>query len=1102
MSPESILDAVLKITEPAEQSAFLDAACGEDMKLRQEIELLILAHAASGDFMNRSALPQGATQAENATRNYVPRELSPGTVIAKRYILEQKLGEGGMGEVWVARQSEPVKRRVALKLIKPGMDSRSVVQRFEQERQALAMMDHPHIARVYDGGVTSDHRPFFVMELVNGLPLTKFCDSSKLTPRQRLELFVPICQGVQHAHNKGIVHRDLKPGNIIVCVIDGKPVPKIIDFGVAKATGGKLTDESMATQLGAVIGTLEYMAPEQAGFSSHDIDTRADLYSLGVILYELLTGLRPFDAKRLRQAALDEVIRIIREEDPPSLASRLSTDESLPSVAAVRGTEPRRLLALIKGELDWIVHKCLEKDRERRYETANGLARDIQRYLTDEVVEARPPSASYRLKKLLKRHKGKVIAACLVLATLIIGIIGTSIGLFEARRQEELANDARKAEALRAEGERLAKLDAQAKEKLAGERLVLAETEKKKADAEKQIAQAVRDFLLNRLLGQADSSNQADALLLQNDFTQDARKDLTVRELLDRAAKSLGPDQINSNFPGQFLVHAEILHSMGRTYLGVGEAQKAFDFLERSVALRKEHLGKDHPLTLSSLSSLAKASLECGKLSQALEQFKLVYQEQQKILGHEHKDTLLTLVNLAGTYRELGNFFLAVQKLEEAQKLLSSTLGDTHPYTLSTMNNLAGSYRDAGRYKDAIRIYEQVRDLQIKTRGANHPDTLSTLNNLGLAHQLDNRINQAIELFQKSLEVKSKVLGDDHPDTLTTKSNLASAFRDSGKYVQAIELLEQICQVKVQKLGPDHPSSLNTSSNLANALRLAGRFPQAIALFEQVIEKQKTILGIDHPARLTAMNNLALAYQSTQKFETAIALLEQVHKAQVSKLGEDHPNTLGTLYNLGLCYRDHGMMQQSINAFNQIYERRLKISGMNHVSTLDAMQSLAKSYARAGQADKALSLYRPFIEAERQRTSGNLAFSFVIVPVAAELLNCGKPAEAEELFREALTLQEKSQPNRWTTYYSASMLGDSLFAQKKFQEAEPWLLKGAQGLLSQIRTIPPQRTDRLSAAIDRILQFYTETNKPDEVKKWQAEKAKLTKPESSTKPSK
>jgi serine/threonine protein kinase/cytochrome c-type biogenesis protein CcmH/NrfG len=385
-----------------------------------------------------SVLPEtapGVSAPGDATVDWQPA-VAPGVVIAGRYTLVEMIRAGGMGEVWVAKQTEPVKRKVALKFIKAGMDSKSVLARFEAERQALALMDHPNIAKVLDGGITAAGNPFFVMELVNGMPLTKFCDDAKLTPRQRLELFVPICQAVQHAHQKGIVHRDLKPSNILVTLYDGKASPKVIDFGVAKALAGKLTDESLSTQLGAVIGTLEYMAPEQAGLSAIDIDTRADIYSLGVVLYELLTGLRPFDAKRLRKAAFDELIRIIREEEPSKPSTRLSSDESLPSLAALRHTEPKRLVALMRGDLDCIVMKALEKERSRRYETANAFARDVQRYLADEPVEAQPPSMRYQLGKFLRRNKGRVLATSVVLFMLLLGLIAGTAGIIWHQNEE------------------------------------------------------------------------------------------------------------------------------------------------------------------------------------------------------------------------------------------------------------------------------------------------------------------------------------------------------------------------------------------------------------------------------------------------------------------------------------------------------------------------------------------------------------------------------------------------------------------------------------------------------------------------------------------
>ena len=337
----------------------------------------------------------------------------PGPVIGN-YKLLQVIGEGGMGTVYMAEQTTPVRRTVALKLIKAGMDSRQILARFGAERQALALMDHPNIARVFDAGATDTGRPYFVMELVKGIPITRFCDERRLTTRERLELAIPVCQAVQHAHQKGVIHRDLKPSNVLVALYDGKPVPKVIDFGVAKAAGPRLTEQTLCTDFGAVVGTLEYMSPEQAELNQLDIDTRSDIYSLGVLLYELLTGTTPLDRKRLKAAAILELLRVIREEESPRPSLRLSTTEELPSIAACRNIEPRKLSGLVRGELDWIVMKALEKDRNRRYETANGLAADLRRYLDDEPVQACPPSAAYRFRKFARRNRAAVVTAGLI----------------------------------------------------------------------------------------------------------------------------------------------------------------------------------------------------------------------------------------------------------------------------------------------------------------------------------------------------------------------------------------------------------------------------------------------------------------------------------------------------------------------------------------------------------------------------------------------------------------------------------------------------------------------------------------------------------------
>ncbi len=406
MSAEELFHQALA-RPPAERPAFLAAACAGDEPLQRRIEALLHAHDNPGSFLAQQP-PAPALTADDPIRE------RPGTVIGPYKLMEQ-IGEGGMGLVFVAEQQKSVRRKVALKVIKPGMDTRQVVARFEAERQALALMDHPNIAKVLDGGETGNGRPYFVMELVKGVPITDYCDHNQVPIRERLELFVHVCQAVQHAHQKGIIHRDIKPSNVLITLHDGTPVVKVIDFGVAKAIGQQLTDKTIYTQFSQVVGTPLYMSPEQAWQSGLDVDTRSDIYSLGVLLYELLTGTTPFDKERLRELGYDEIRRIIREEEPPKPSTRISTlGKAATTISIQRQSEPKQLSRLIRGELDWIVMKALDKDRNRRYETANGLAMDVQRYLHDEPVLACPPSAWYRLRKLTQRNKGRLAAAVLV----------------------------------------------------------------------------------------------------------------------------------------------------------------------------------------------------------------------------------------------------------------------------------------------------------------------------------------------------------------------------------------------------------------------------------------------------------------------------------------------------------------------------------------------------------------------------------------------------------------------------------------------------------------------------------------------------------------
>ncbi len=812
---ETIFHAALELSGSGEREAFIGAECRGDAAIEERVRRLLEVH------QDATALLAESPQSSPIVRELAPRPKpeQAGERIGP-YKLLQQIGEGGFGVVWMAEQEQPVRRRVALKIIKLGMDTKDVVARFEQERQALAMMDHPNIAKVFDAGATDKGRPFFVMELVKGVPITKYCDQVSLPTADRLRLFIAVCHAVQHAHQKGIIHRDLKPSNILVTLHDGVPVPKVIDFGIAKATQQRLTDKTLFTKFAEMIGTPLYMSPEQAEMSGLDIDTRTDIYALGVLLYELLTGRTPFDPAELMQRGLDEIRRAIREQEPPRPSTALSTmaADAMTAVAQHRQSDSAKLLGLLRGDLDWIVMKAIEKDRTRRYDTANAFAEDIQRHLASEPVVACPPSAAYLLRKLVRRHRRVFAAVSAVVLALIAGI---AVSSWQAVR----ATQAEKKTAAERDAKELARKDAEDIAKFLGE------------------------------------------VFQSPDPARDGRT-ITVAETLDKAARKLETELATQ--PAQ---RAKLQATLGLTYHSLGLYREAISLQEKARDYYLASSGLEHPDTLNVMNKLGNSYSDAGRRDEALKLREDVLSLRRKVLGPEDPDTLWTMHNLTISYYHVGRKDEALKLREEVLPLRRKVLGPEHRDTLTAMQNLAESYADAGRRDEALKLREEVL---ARCRKANHRDTLWALHNLAESYAAAGRRDEAIKLCEELLALRLKLLGPEHSNTLWTMENLAESYSDAGRPDAAIKLREESLALIRKLNGPEHSDTLDLMAQLAFTYDNANRRNEALKLREELLTLRRKVLGPDNPDTLYAMHALAISYCKAGRRDEALKLQEEV----------------------------------------------------------------------------------------------------------------------------------------------------------------------------------------------------------------------------------
>jgi serine/threonine protein kinase/tetratricopeptide (TPR) repeat protein len=933
---------------PPERAEFLRRECAGDDALLREVESLLGDHRA--DAIRTGGAADGI--ASSNTTSFMKPSMNEhvGTSIGKYKIL-QVIGEGGFGTVFLAEQSEPVRRRVALKIIKAGMDTRQVVARFDAERQALALMDHPHIARVFDGGATPETatgggRPYFVMEYVVGDVVTRFADAHSLTLRARLDLFLQVCSAVQHAHTKGIIHRDLKPGNILVSMVDGKPFAKVIDFGIAKATAQPLTAETLFTQHCQLLGTPAYMSPEQAE-GSQDIDTRTDVYSLGVLLYELLTGKTPIEDKRFRLAALDEVRRMIREEEPLAPSMKISRSlDTLVAAAAARKVEPARLSSLVKGELDWIVLKALDKDRSQRYETPTAFADDLRRHLTGEPVVAAPVSRAYRVRKFVRRNRGAVTGVGAVMATLLIGAAAFAWQAKVAGEQRDRA--------------RLAEMEV--KQRVSDLKLIL--------DFQAKMIQKINpttagehltEDVLKRLAASLSKSGTPETELTTTlDIFKSHWQRVNATEvslnLIDRAILQPAAESLDSQFLTQPLVDAKLRQALASCYHELTLFVPAVPLQKRALEVRRHLLGEKHEETLESVNATGLLLSSQGKSSEAESYFREASHHRRMVLGDDHEDTLTSFANVGIALVAQGRFVEAEPYLREALEKRRRLLGTLHEDTLKSIDSMGGLLQAQGKLAEAEIYYREAAENFPRLFSEDHRWTLFSLSNLGNVLLAQNKLDEAEPYIRTALERRRRALGEEHQGTLRSLDSMGRLLQAKGDLNAAEPYLREALEKRRRVMSEEHRDTLTSIANYGALLQAQGKIIEAEGYLREALDKRRRFLTETHPDTLRSVNRMASLLTTQGKMPEVITLLAPSEVAARKAFTGAHASILASmLMNLGKAHlgvaivaSDFAVAEPYLVEAHEIFK---EVRGEMHADTRECIRALVSLYSAWNMAE-------------------------------------------------------------------------------------------------------------------------------------------------------